>query len=113
MSGSLYTTIRNTSGAKLFCQFIGRSGTTLAVNQEVSLFGSVVDVLREGAFSYGSHIAPRRSNLEKLLSDGKIAIISTPAAIVKDGSNGNSYALGSDSGSSDLAQVYPTTTAGS
>lgn len=112
MSPMLYTTIRNTSGAKLHCSFIGVSGQNLAANAEVTLFGSLVDILREGAFGFGQHIAPRRKQLEDYIEDGKLTVIATPAVVVKDAGSGKSYLIKSTSDAAALEVVYaPATTA--
>lgn len=103
----LYTTIRNTSGAKLFCGFLGISGRNLNADQELSVFGSLVDMLRDGAFGFGSYISGRKAELEARLADGDVAIISTPSVVIFDSSSSKAYVVTATSDALALTQHFP------
>lgn len=100
----LYSTIVNVSGGPLFLNFVGVTGITLADDEEVTQFGSPFDWVRDGVI--GSHIQPRRQQLEDLITTGDIAVLQTPTVVLRDLTTpAQSFMVQADGGSLEIVEI--------
>ncbi len=82
----LYSTIKNTSGVAKTFGFLPPHGVKLAVNEEYTVFGNILETVGQA----GDRAAGRRERQALLdaLDRGDVEIISTPAPIFKDAGTG-------------------------
>jgi hypothetical protein len=71
----LYSTVKNTSGARRSFGFLPPHGRSLAANEEFTLFGDINSRLRH---------ARDRAALESAIDRGDLLILSTPAPLLQD-----------------------------
>lgn len=90
----LYTTVRNTSGAEVVAGFLPPHGRTLAIDEDVTIFGDVWDQLTKG----GRPCKRLQAAFEQALTDGVIEIITSPAQFLQDVSTEAVKVLALDAG---------------
>lgn len=78
----LYTTIKNISGGILLVPFIGVGGAKLADGAEYSQLGTLVDWALISKTGLNHKI--RLKNIESMVTNQKIAVLKTPAVVVRD-----------------------------
>lgn len=86
----LYTTVRNTSGSVRSFGFLGDHGMRLAVGEQVTVRGNLVDQIakRKRAFQ----------GLERALEATDLAVLKTPAVHLYDDTNDEVKMLALDAG---------------
>lgn len=96
----LYTTLKNTSGARRTFGFIPPHGKTLDDAETVTIFGNILDYLRDNARS--------RKAFETAVDNGDITLVETPSPMLLDATTGNSRILELDNGTlDDIAPCFP------
>ena len=93
----LYTTVRNTSGSERAFGFLGDHGMRLAVDEQVTVRGNLVDQIAKRKRSF--------QGLERALEDQALAILKTPGVHLFDDTNDTVKILALDAGS--LGTVDP------
>jgi len=95
----LMSVLRNTSGQLKTFGFIPPHGKKLAVNEEISVFGNILEAVNRGDRFGNRHM----NALLDALDRGDITIVSTPAPILFDETNQTSHILVVDGGTLSIA----------
>lgn len=103
-TGCVYSTVKNTSGARKKFGFLPPHGRELAANEEFTVFG---DIKVAVGSQRGGRAEARRdiTAFEAAIARGDIQIIQTPAPILQDQTTGESRMLQLDNGT--LSAVDP------
>lgn len=98
----LYSTVKNTSGAKKKFGFLPPHGVELDANEELTVFGNILEAVTrdERVTSTRNHRA-----LVAAMDRGDLVIVSTPAPILKDSVTGGTKMIGLASGT--LSDIDP------
>lgn len=95
-SSCLYSVVRNTSGRRMFFGFLPPHGRTLAVNEEYSVFGHIMQaVVLDVERATSRH---HMEALERALENGDLTILSTPAPLLVDQTTDETQMLELDNG---------------
>ena len=97
----LVSVLRNTSGQRKTFGFIPPHGKTLAANEEISVFGNILEAINRGDRFGNRHM----NALLDALDLGLITIVSTPAPILFDETLQTSHILGIDNGNVVISDV--------
>jgi hypothetical protein len=101
----LFSTVQNTSGETMVFGFLPPHGTTLAANEDYTVFGDILEAINRANFG------AERRNVEaflRALDDGRMTLIQTPSPVLLDTVSGASKILQSASGTiTGVAVTWP------
>lgn len=90
----LYSTVKNIGASALFFGYLGRRGKTLAVGEQYTIKGHVLDAVRNEDRSGDKHIDALLRDVEA----GRLDIVSTPAPLFSDAVTGQTKTFAVNNG---------------